>query len=297
LTCAGTQFTGLEAFVGGASDGKVGIAAMRYTNPGTKSLTWQKSWFFLEGDVQHVMISNVSSTSGRPVLSILDQRRRSGGVFINGAKRTDSKAFIPSAEGTTLWHGGVGYVLDSNNNATVSVQVGPKTGNWSTIGTSTQPPATVDLFAAWITHGSLASSIAYTAFPGTDLSAFLRKKDDTSIHTIQNDDKVSAIFDRSKARLMAVFWAANGGTTKIPLGIGDAAVTVSSSANAVLIFQVFSGEVTVSDPSQTLSSLSITFGFELWAPKKWSSGRSKTLTFTLPSGGQAGDSVSQNLYK
>lgn len=63
LNCATVSKLGLESFVGGVSDGVRGIGAMRYTNPTTRALNWQKAWFFVDGDAQHVMINNISSTS------------------------------------------------------------------------------------------------------------------------------------------------------------------------------------------------------------------------------------------
>ncbi|THH13551.1 hypothetical protein EW146_g6685 [Bondarzewia mesenterica] len=84
LTCADAEWTGLHSFVGGVSDGQLGIAAMRYTNPYTDALSWQKAWFFLADDVQHVMVSNLMSTSDAPVYSVLDQRLHVGPVFVNG---------------------------------------------------------------------------------------------------------------------------------------------------------------------------------------------------------------------
>ncbi|RDB19287.1 Chondroitinase-AC [Hypsizygus marmoreus] len=76
LNCNNTGLLGIEDFVGGVSDGKIGIAAMRYTNPVTKAFHFQKAWFFLNDDVQHVMVSGVFSTNAEtPAISVLDQRR------------------------------------------------------------------------------------------------------------------------------------------------------------------------------------------------------------------------------
>ena len=84
LTCDHEQFTGKEAFVGGVSTGSIGAAAMRYTNPYTGTLQFQKAWFFLDGDVQHVMVSSINSSTSNPVVSVLDQKRLNGKVYVNG---------------------------------------------------------------------------------------------------------------------------------------------------------------------------------------------------------------------
>ena len=75
LSCDQTRQTGIDPFVGGASDGRVGAVAMRFENPLTRNLNFRKSWFFLEEDVQVVIISEIVSVTEVEVLSVLDQRR------------------------------------------------------------------------------------------------------------------------------------------------------------------------------------------------------------------------------
>jgi len=63
LDCNDTTAVGIEAFVGGVSDGQAGLAAMRYTNPLARSFSWQKAWFFLEDDIEVVVLSDLSSSA------------------------------------------------------------------------------------------------------------------------------------------------------------------------------------------------------------------------------------------
>ena len=108
LSCATAGQPGVESFVGGVSDGSVGIGAMRYQNPLTKSLSWQKTWFFLSNDVQHVMITTVTSATQAPVFSVLDQRRHDGDIVVDGT--TVGSGNYSNA--SSLWHGGVGYTFN-----------------------------------------------------------------------------------------------------------------------------------------------------------------------------------------
>ena len=55
--------TGTQALVGGASDGNIGVVAMRYETPSTKQLNWRKTWFFL---VSHIEISIQSCADHDP---------------------------------------------------------------------------------------------------------------------------------------------------------------------------------------------------------------------------------------
>ncbi|KAL0071852.1 hypothetical protein AAF712_000774 [Marasmius tenuissimus] len=284
LSCSKTEFTGIEAFVGGASTGTTGLAAMRYTNPNTKSLRFQKTWFFLKGDVQFVMISNISTTTSADVYSVLDQRRHNGLVFVDGSEAVLEENKVSNyTNATSLWHGGIGYALDPTSEATLSLKVGTKAGNWSAIGTSLQPPSSVDLYAAWLHHKSISSSVAYSVFPGTPTAdAFIERKNALQAHIIQNDGTISALFDNSSRTAMIVYWTAMGGC----ITFSDADAAICSSANAAVIYEADAGSVTVSDPSQSLASVDL---------KITASGVDKVLSFTLPTGGDAGKSMTQTL--
>ncbi|KIJ68409.1 polysaccharide lyase family 8 protein [Hydnomerulius pinastri MD-312] len=292
LDCAHTGYTGKQAFVGGVSDGTVGAAAMRYTNPDTKSLSWQKAWFFLDNDIQHVMVADISSATSAPVFSVLDQRRFAGGVWLNGTGTYGGNFSDPR----TMWHGNVGYVFPpSNGSFEVSVEWGNRTGDWSSIGTSTQPPYTVDLFAAWIHHKNLSAPVSYTAYPAVDYGTFVLKQATTQIQELSNDAVVSAIFDHAHDTAMGVFWSTKGGSfTFQPAGY--APITISTTANAAVIYRMDSGNVTVSDPSQTLSQLTVEMSVgDGLKPQGWGNENTITLTFSLPSSGSAGSSITQVL--
>lgn len=271
---------------------------MRYTNPLTHNLQWQKTWFFLADDVQLVMVANISSATNATVISVLDQRRHSGAVILDSTNRMTQSSFAQQGiRPQSLWHGNVGYIFSAvANTFSLSLNVGEESGNWSVIGTSTQPPITVDLFSASIVHETLNASLAYTIFPGTDFNTFIDKSSRSNIRVIQNDASVSAVLDSSGSTVMAVFWAAGGGSVTVGPN-SPASFTVSTNGTAALIFDFESGAVTVSDPTQTLSALSVTLAVGSGnVPSQWKGGLSKTLTFALPSGGVAGSSVSQNVY-
>ncbi|KAF7347798.1 Polysaccharide lyase family 8 protein [Mycena venus] len=271
LNCAQTGASGVENYVGGASNGRLGVAAMRYTNPLTKSLHFQKSWFFLDEDVQVVLVSNISSASNASVISVLDQKLHNGQVMVNGKAVT-----TPSAQhglrSQSLWHSNIGYTFPNTSDFSLSVEVAQKTGNWSAIGTSTQPPNTVDLLSAWLVHESLNASLAYTIFPGTDFNTFMKKSSSLRIQP------------------WPFSGPPGGGSVNFTPG-APSAVTLSANGTAAVMFDMKSGVVTVSDPTQTLSALSVTLVIGGGNPGSLS----KTLSFTMPSGGVAGSSVSQNV--
>ncbi|KZP31301.1 polysaccharide lyase family 8 protein [Athelia psychrophila] len=294
LNCNHAGWKGVQEFVGGVSDGEVGIAAMRYTNPYTGSLSWQKAWFFLENDVQLVMIAGLQSATNAPVYSVLDQKRHAGDVYVDGSKVHGSSNFTSA---NLLWHGGVGYALHPSPLGTpgLSVETGAKFGNWKTIGISAQPNITVDLFAAYLTHSS-PEPVAYSVFPATaSHGAFQDKQNQTQIRTVRNDAEVSAIMDDDHSTAMVVFWDASGGSVTIPgQSMLDAPVTITADGNSAIIYNYNTGNITVSDPSQTLTKLQVALQVGLVGkkPPHWGWGFANSFTFNLPTSGSAGSSVS-----
>ncbi|RPD82583.1 polysaccharide lyase family 8 protein [Lentinus tigrinus ALCF2SS1-7] len=293
LQCNMTRKTGTQPFVGGASDGKVGAVAMRYENPISKSLNWRKTWFFLENDVQFVMVARITSSTTAPVFSVLDQRKHVGDVLVNGE---------PAASGnfshaSTLWHGGVGYVFNVTDPVTLSVDVSSRTGDWSAIGASSQPPVTVDMFSAWLVHNDLTAAISYMVFPATTADTFQDKVAATDLHVIRNDGSISALVDNANKMVFGVFWETNGGQFTIPaLASGGATIKVQSTGSSNIILRMDTWTVTVADPTQLLSTLTLTFTLSSGtAPPGWGSSKTKTVSFTLPSGGVAGSSLTQML--
>ncbi|KAJ7146741.1 polysaccharide lyase family 8 protein [Mycena epipterygia] len=296
LSCATAQVTGIQPCVGGVSDGVVGIAAMRYDNPTTRALTWRKTFFFLEDDVMFVMISLITSSTTAPVFSVLDQRVHSGDVFVNGvAATTGNYTGVRS-----LWHAGTGYTFNVSNPATsLSLQLGPKTGNWQAIGSSKAAPNTVDMFAAWLSHDNIAAPVTYAMYPGTTQDTFAQKAqaEPTNLVVVRNDGSISALLDTAHNTAFIAFWTTTGSTITIPsLKTGVGAIQVKSNGSSTLILRMDTWDVTVSDPTQTLTSLFLNFTLLTGTvPPGWGTVKSRPVTVALPVGGVAGESVSASL--
>ncbi|KAJ8522568.1 hypothetical protein ONZ45_g912 [Pleurotus djamor] len=293
LTCDSAKAKGVEAFVGGCSTGKLGIAVMRYTNPRNETLKWQKSWFFLPGDVQHVMVSGIKSSTDAPVYTVLDQRIHTGDVEINDV--SVGQGAHTEAAAQSLWHGDVGYLFPSSNGTfQLQVNVSEHTGNWSAIGTSSKPPSSVDLFSASLHHQDLSASISYTTFPGVDKKTFKEKCQSTKLQTIQNDEHVSAVYDAENDVIMVVFWDVEGGSVTVKPD-GKAPITITSDGSVPVIFNHRTGKCTVSDPSHKLERVRITIEEEKKLKHSpLTKTQKKKLVFSLPTGGVAGGSVSKS---
>ncbi|VDB88720.1 unnamed protein product [Peniophora sp. CBMAI 1063] len=282
LDCDNASFTGLQSFVGGVSTGKIGAAAMKYTNPLTLDLSWNKAIFFLPDDTQVVMVNNISSTSpNASVVSVLDQRRHTGGVYLDG----EVVEFTAEAEGVqnfsgamSLWHGGNGYVFEDCMPAALTVSVGEHQANWTEIGIS-QVQDTVDLFAAYLNHTDISQPLQYTIYPGTDLKTFRHKSRRRRTETVKNDGEVSAVWDDEHGVLAAVFWNEEGGEVRF----GHRQHKLEVDGNVALLVDTRRGTLTVSDPSQMLPFVKICYN-------------GKTYTVNLPTDPLAiGTSISHRL--
>ncbi|KAG9035128.1 hypothetical protein FRB95_011995 [Tulasnella sp. JGI-2019a] len=286
LNCTTVQQGGNRTFVGGASDGEIGVAAMDYLNPLTGAFAYRKAWFFLEDDVQHVMVSGVTSNDTAPVYSVLDQKRANGPVYVDGSK-ISSHAGQNKTGAASLWHSRIGYTFDNTptdgGKHQLNVTVVNRTGNWSAIGISAQPPATVDLFSALLRHPSanLSTPLAYSIYPATDsYSAFETKAKKRGVTTVRNDAKVAAVLDSQKGVVMAVLWAVGGGSVDFPT------VSVKSDHGAIIIFNYHTGNLTLADPTQTLTNVTVT----LSQPVRGNTNHHK-VTVPLGQGETAGKSV------
>jgi len=294
LSCSTARKTGTQGFVGGASTGTIGVAAMRYENPTSKAPNWRKTWFFLNNDVQFVMVARLTSTSTAPVLSVLDQRRQDGAVFVNGAQGNGGN-FSSAA---TLWHGGVGYAFNTSNpSTTLSVTLGASTGSWQTIGSSSATATPVNLFAAWLNHNDLTASSSYTVFPGTTQTSFQQKLSSMQLTSIRNDGSISALLDTPNKIAMIVYWVDAGGSVTIPpITVGNAPLTVKSNGSSIIILNLSTWAATISEPTQTLTSLIINFNLGTGTiPTGWAStNKAQTMSIDLPT--VSGSSVQQNLF-
>ncbi|KAG8921081.1 hypothetical protein FRC01_000423 [Tulasnella sp. 417] len=309
--CSETRWSGITEFVGGASDGIVGMAVMDYINPYTGTLRYRKAWFFFEGDMQHVTVTEVESVTNADVYSVLDQKRvGKGGIYVNGTllESPDGGNFTAPA---SLWHSGVGYTFDpaSPTLQHLSITTEELTGDWSHIGTSTAPPTTVDVFTAYLKHQPerLEDGLSYTIYPGTDtyqdFEAAAKKR---SVRTLRNDKHVSAAMDSHGSTIMAVFWPAEKGhpdeSLEIPWKGTNKHLTIRVEMEAIVIVCTKRWTVTVADPSQSMETLEVVIEFsgdleQDLLDKIGVLPATKKLLVHLPQGPEAGRSVTVDLFK
>ncbi|KAF8528209.1 polysaccharide lyase family 8 protein [Hysterangium stoloniferum] len=300
LQCGTENVVGLEAFVGGVSNGSVGAGVMRYTNPITRSFSFQKAWFFFPKDIQHISILILNSNSDAPVFSILDQRKRRGTVYIDSIPYFES---LSSIEGNftrphSLFHDHTGYVF-SPEVPILSISAGFRTGSWASLGISAQPNETVDLFAAWLPHDpdDLSHPFSYTVFPARDgPTQFFEEAFANPINTFSETVDITAAQDMRHGIVIIVFWNDEGGAVDVPASWNSTMrLRLESDSALVLMLDKSSWSVTVSDPTQLLIEATITVEVKDEDPLlEWST----ILDVQFPkNNGMAGSSVKTTLLQ
>ncbi|OZJ03655.1 hypothetical protein BZG36_03918 [Bifiguratus adelaidae] len=313
LTCSLASTFGLDSFVGGVSDGSIGVAAMMYSDPlGHGATTWNKAWFFF--DNQYVVLgNNISTQTASPLYSVLDQRKLNGNVY------TSANTDMPTTTNTTtnytnpawLWHDNLGYVFLDQSAPTLSVSPSQQSGNWSSIAIDTNV-VTTNVFKSWITHSnSSGNSLAYISAVDVNYSTFQKQVPllKALIQVVSNTPQLSAVFHNTELTLDTVFWQA--GTLSIPqhlslsnyLGSHGSLFSLSVNAPAIVMVKLDihnrQVNVHVSDPTQTQGDITLTLSNALLkCPKTASTGFScqqkqnqVTLTVTLPTDNDAGSTI------
>jgi len=135
-----------SVFVGGASSGTFGVAAMRLDKAETHA---HKAWFFFDQELV-ALGTGIQSTHASPVRTAVNQCVRRGSVRVNQEVIGDGARTLK--EPSWLHHDGLGYLLLEADTARLNLE--RRTGSWHTI--NQQYPAdqfSLDTFTLFIEHG------------------------------------------------------------------------------------------------------------------------------------------------
>ncbi|QUQ65599.1 polysaccharide lyase 8 family protein [Kutzneria sp. CA-103260] len=233
-------------FAGGATDGVFAAVGQDVRGLGS-TLVAKKSWFCLD-DIVVCLGAGITATDGVPVETIVDNRRVSTeALVVDGQKqpRTDGwsrqlrRARIATVDDTAsyLFPGG----------ATVNAARISRTGAWHDINTSSSTqPITRDYLTLWFDHGvdPVNATYSYVLMPGGG-----RPQLRLLPRIIANTATVQAIEDPATNTIAATFFAAG---TASPLH-------VDAPCSVLIRRQGRTLTVAVSDPTQTASSITVTY--------------------------------------
>lgn len=270
---AGSPFKQSTTFVGGVDNGLYGAAALDMDKYGT---TARKGWFCFDDEFV-ALGAGIASTDPNPVVTTLNQTRRSGDVVAAGT--TVPPGTTTTVTGTWAHHDGTGYaffepVAMTVRNATV-------TGAWSDIATGQDPtPVTEDVFGIWLDHGvrPAGADYAYVVRPGVDRGQATAYAQNLPVRVLANTTSLQGVRHDRLGIAQLLFYAAGAATvrTGVTLAVDQPCM--------VLLDESAPGEpvVTVSAPQAPGVTVTVTLT---------RSGTTTRRSVTLPAGDMQGVSV------
>ncbi len=231
-------------FAGGATDGVFAAVGQDVRGLGS-TLVAKKSWFCLD-DIILCLGAGITATDGVPVETIIDNRRITGETLtVDGQRQSRTDGWtrqLKRARVATL-DGVAGYLFPSGAN--VNAARTARTGAWHDINTSSSAqPITRDYLTLWFDHGvdPVNASYSYALMPGSAQPRLLPR-------IIANTATVQAIQDPITNTIAANFFAAGSAS---PLAVDAPCSVLLRRTGATLT-------VAVSDPTQTGSSVTVTY--------------------------------------
>ncbi|WVQ70638.1 hypothetical protein IAR50_000158 [Cryptococcus sp. DSM 104548] len=299
---------GKKSWVGGVSDGWLGVAVMDWEDVRNASWGYKKAWFYVEDGVI-VTIGNVvnnGSASGQVITALTQRASTDSEIYVDDVPSDSFSNDTTSAH--TLFYEDTGFIA-YDTPFDLKVSNGNRSGNWSAISTSTRGEATTSIFSAYISHVKLADSAgsnqtwSYGMFPASSRTEVQKEYNHQSYFPFQNDGVWGL---HGHDTLMLVFWPGSSLSfgSEVATAFGgypNGWVNITSSEPVVLLMTTSEDgtmNINIADPSQTVESLDLTFEFddgaELDCVDEGCEVDGDMVRFQgvrLPSGGCAGDTV------
>ncbi|MHB9132418.1 MAG: polysaccharide lyase family 8 super-sandwich domain-containing protein [Armatimonadota bacterium] len=191
---------GEHDFAGGASDGRVGCAAMDFSRAG---LSARKAWFFFdEGMV--ALGTGITATQDAPVRTTLNQCHWRGPTLLAGTEKPLAADEYLLTDGSAFWHDGVTYRIFAGEG---TLRLGAQSGAWSDCGVGSPERQTLAVLNAGLDHGvkPVNASYVYAVLPDVDEgNAFT--DDPTRFVIVENTPVLQAVWHAGEERGHAVFY-------------------------------------------------------------------------------------------
>jgi chondroitin AC lyase len=286
---------GLTSFAGAVSDGTYGAAAFDFESP-LDPLKAKKAWFFF--DQEYVCLgAGIHSTSDFTVTTTLNQCLLNSEVI---AKANQTKSTLSKGEhqlNQTEWvlHDGIAYVFP--NPATIFLNNKTYSGSWHDIVSTTRKLSsdneTKEVFSLWIDHGKQPQNASYEYIvapgtTGTDPSLVASK-----VKILMNTPQIQAVHQLELDIAQIVFYEL--GTLTLNNGLK------LTANNPGMVMIRCKGQdidqISVADPSRQLKTFKLSVSARFsgtganWKTFWNKQTNSSELTFDLPSGDYAGESM------
>ena len=293
---------GLSEFVGGVSNGEFGAAAFDFKSV-HDPLKARKAWFFF--DREYVCLgAGITSDAAYPVATTLNQCLLNKDVVVKTKKPSQilSKGEHNLEDVSWVLHDSVGYFFPSPVSASISNITA--SGNWRQIthqSRATEEPVQKDVFTLWLDHGKqpLSASYAYIVVPGVSSSSLEQYSKTKNIVILANSSEIQAVQSKDLNISEIVFYQPGN----IKLGNNIILATSSPCILMVKLKGVTINEISVSDPTEKLSSIQLsvnvpvkasgTHWHSVWNKEK----KESTISIDLPEAEKAGKTIVMEIGK
>lgn len=279
-----------DAFVGGVTQGNLAVSTFRLARNKTHA---EKSWFWLNNKLI-CLGANISSTTGRDVITGVNQCLQNGNAVVEMAnRRIDvSDTIITSNEIASVWHDSVGYVFPGKQNCVLSLK--NQTGNWHQIADPyDSQPVSGKVFKLYLQHGFNAAETpfySYLVIPSVsenELKTYLQHPD---VKVLINQPDIQAVKQTNDSVFEFVFQSPSRANV-LPSG------GWLKAENAGLMILSYLPDqqllVSVSDPTQQLKTFKLLLSgcFSGESARYDNEQKVTSLEIQLPTGFYAGKSV------
>ncbi|CAL4065503.1 unnamed protein product, partial [Meganyctiphanes norvegica] len=252
-------FINFEVFVGGVSDGEVGVAVMPYKRPQrVVPISATKTWFFFD-DVIVALGSGISlpaeDVTGESVITTIAQRLFRGSNFTvgtrSGSEVTISKdGSFEQAAVSWLHHDNIGYVVLGDEDQLLRTLAERRSNLDGEIHT----------FTAWLDHGEAPTSASHALviIPAADVALTRDYAHNPDIDILRQDDQAHVVCHCQSQKVGIVFL--NSGSVSINSCGGSSSWTLTVDVPCLALVSVKSIKkidvtVTLSEPTQFLATI------------------------------------------
>ncbi|MBV9079769.1 MAG: hypothetical protein JO102_01475, partial [Elusimicrobia bacterium] len=199
---------GSRAFVGGASIGPGGVAAMDF-RPNASPIQGRRSWFFFDNEVAFLG-EGLTCTSESPVETIVNQwpdestpMSTDAGALQVSPKSTD----IPVKKPLWMHSDGIGYYFPTREPVVVRRET--RAGRWIDIGASGTSSFTHTFLQIRVDHGESpeGAGYAYVIVPGVNAATMAAYAASPPVSILRRDESAHAVRQAALGEVGAVFWA------------------------------------------------------------------------------------------
>lgn len=272
-------------FVGGVSDGEIGVAALDYNRNGLKA---RKSWFMFDGKII-CLGAGISSDMGLTVTTGVNQSYLKGEITLKtGRQISDVKGKQTLKSPSWILHDNLGYVFPAGGN--LVLQAEKNEGSWNWVARRyPDERMEADLFKLWVDHGKNPwnRSYEYILVPGADEEQ-LKNLEKNFPFKIRNEKDIQAVLSKDKTLMGIVFYVAG----KLD---EDSGIEVNKPCVIMLRKNPEGILVSIADPTQLQKEIQITLKGEFSHDQARVENGKTILEVPLPQGEEAGKSITLNL--